>query len=143
MFLIFSFFASLTTTSDALDELQLKRYCCRRMVLTHVDLIEKLLHYNRAFHLHTLFSLSDPSSIRLISSHLQLWNVQRTRQPFDHHLGVLMATSLDSFLCLLNPVLRTPRLDAVGAVRTHRTRTFRSTTGFNCVSLSWKACERG
>nr|XP_019002346.1 DNA-directed RNA polymerase I, II, and III subunit rpabc5 [Kwoniella mangroviensis CBS 8507]OCF65807.1 DNA-directed RNA polymerase I, II, and III subunit rpabc5 [Kwoniella mangroviensis CBS 8507] len=31
---------------DALDRLQLKRYCCRRMVLTHVDLIEKLLMYN-------------------------------------------------------------------------------------------------
>ncbi|KAI9199462.1 DNA-directed RNA polymerases I, II, and III subunit rpabc5 [Polychytrium aggregatum] len=30
---------------EALDELGLKRYCCRRMVLTHVDLIEKLLHY--------------------------------------------------------------------------------------------------
>lgn len=28
---------------DAMDELGLKRYCCRRMVLTHVDLIEKLL----------------------------------------------------------------------------------------------------
>ncbi|KAJ1853354.1 DNA-directed RNA polymerases I, II, and III subunit RPABC5, partial [Coemansia sp. RSA 486] len=27
---------------EALDELGLKRYCCRRMVLTHVDLIEKL-----------------------------------------------------------------------------------------------------
>ncbi|KAH9444256.1 hypothetical protein MJO29_003121 [Puccinia striiformis f. sp. tritici] len=31
---------------DAMDALGLKRYCCRRMVLTHVDLIEKLLLYN-------------------------------------------------------------------------------------------------
>ena len=27
---------------DALDALELRRYCCRRMILTHVDLIEKL-----------------------------------------------------------------------------------------------------
>jgi len=27
--------------SDALDVLGLSRYCCRRMLMTHVDLIEK------------------------------------------------------------------------------------------------------
>lgn len=30
---------------DAIDALELRRYCCRRMILTHVDLIEKLLKY--------------------------------------------------------------------------------------------------
>jgi DNA-directed RNA polymerase I, II, and III subunit RPABC5 len=32
--------------SDAMDQLGLKRYCCRRMVLTHVNLIDKLLAYH-------------------------------------------------------------------------------------------------
>ena len=37
------------TERDALDELGLRRYCCRRMVLTHVDLIQKLLLYNSMY----------------------------------------------------------------------------------------------
>ncbi len=35
----------LTAHSDAMDQLGLKRYCCRRMLMTHIDLIEKLLKY--------------------------------------------------------------------------------------------------
>ena len=31
--------------AEILNQLGLRRYCCRRMLLTHVDLIEKLLSY--------------------------------------------------------------------------------------------------
>ncbi|KAJ4993008.1 RNA polymerase N/8 kDa subunit [Stagonosporopsis vannaccii] len=44
---------------DALDELGLTRYCCRRMILTHVDLIEKLLKYVLA-----LFKRQRPQATR-------------------------------------------------------------------------------
>jgi len=32
---------------EALNALGLNRYCCRRMLITHVDLIVKLLNYNK------------------------------------------------------------------------------------------------
>lgn len=31
---------------EAMDKLKLHRYCCRRMILTHVELIEMLLNYD-------------------------------------------------------------------------------------------------
>eukprot|EP00051_Salpingoeca_urceolata_P018095 m.252245 g.252245 ORF g.252245 m.252245 type:complete len:70 (-) comp19121_c0_seq2:262-471(-) len=40
-----TFLNSEYTEGQALDALNLKRYCCRRMILTHVDLIERLLDY--------------------------------------------------------------------------------------------------
>lgn len=30
---------------DALDKLGLRRYCCRRMILTHVDIIDQFMIY--------------------------------------------------------------------------------------------------
>ena len=32
-----------------LDELGVKRYCCRRMLLLHVDLIYDMIKYHRAY----------------------------------------------------------------------------------------------
>lgn len=34
-----------------MDQLGLKRYCCRRMIMTHVDLVEKLLKYVVNYHI--------------------------------------------------------------------------------------------
>jgi DNA-directed RNA polymerase I, II, and III subunit RPABC5 len=33
------------TRKEALDELGLRRYCCRRILLAHVELIDKILEY--------------------------------------------------------------------------------------------------
>ncbi|MCX6801715.1 MAG: DNA-directed RNA polymerase subunit N [Candidatus Diapherotrites archaeon] len=31
----------------ALDELGIKRYCCRRMLLSHVDLMDEIMRYGK------------------------------------------------------------------------------------------------
>jgi DNA-directed RNA polymerase subunit N len=30
-----------------LDDLGVKRYCCRRMLLSHIDIISEVIHYTR------------------------------------------------------------------------------------------------
>jgi len=32
---------------EVLDELNIKRYCCRRMFLSHVELIDEILKYEK------------------------------------------------------------------------------------------------
>jgi DNA-directed RNA polymerase I, II, and III subunit RPABC5 len=34
------------TENEALEKLGIKRYCCKRMIISHVDMIESLLNYS-------------------------------------------------------------------------------------------------
>jgi DNA-directed RNA polymerases I, II, and III subunit RPABC5 len=34
------------TEAEALDALHLERYCCRRMILSHIDLVDDLIPYS-------------------------------------------------------------------------------------------------
>ncbi len=44
--------------ADIFKELGLNRYCCRRMIISHVDLIEKLLKYNsKLFYIYIKFNI--------------------------------------------------------------------------------------
>jgi DNA-directed RNA polymerase I, II, and III subunit RPABC5 len=45
-----------------MDKLGLTRYCCRRMLMTHVDLIEKLLRYATLWPCLTAISLTNSIS---------------------------------------------------------------------------------
>ena len=36
-------------SEKALDQLQLPRYCCRRMMVSHVEMIDKILLYNSIY----------------------------------------------------------------------------------------------
>jgi DNA-directed RNA polymerase subunit N (RpoN/RPB10) len=87
--------------SDAMNELQLKRYCCRRMVLTHVDLIEKLLLYNRCVvsFLHIVVVDSRPSSER----------AHQGQEPDHHATAASITPGQDLARTLVHATLPSPR----------------------------------
>ena len=73
-----SFAETLTTVvflprSDALNELGLMRYCCRRMLLTHVDLMTRLLNYNSTFKKNVFAILQSSSMNPPPHHHLMLY----------------------------------------------------------------------
>jgi DNA-directed RNA polymerase subunit N (RpoN/RPB10) len=35
-----------STENDALESLKIERYCCKRMMISHVDLVTKLIKYS-------------------------------------------------------------------------------------------------
>ncbi len=60
----------------ALDQLGMKRYCCRRMLITHVDLIEKLLLYNSKYYLTQFMRLQMLAKFNIQTKLIKLkcWN---------------------------------------------------------------------
>jgi DNA-directed RNA polymerase I, II, and III subunit RPABC5 len=62
--------------AEALDALNLKRYCCRRMLLTHVDLIEKLYVSN------AVFTNPDPTNTNRLN-----YNIYERRDQAIHNQG--------------------------------------------------------
>lgn len=54
------------TEAEALAALKLERYCCRRMVLSHIDLVDELIPYSVPVvgNMHQLSSVATPTPSR-------------------------------------------------------------------------------
>ncbi|KAF7592840.1 hypothetical protein BBP40_012375 [Aspergillus hancockii] len=83
---------------DAMDQLGCKRYCCRRMIMTHVDLIEKLLRTANRNPSESNAGLMDNFHSSCLSSTSIGAGSTKTRDLADYEAGLAIASATTTYV---------------------------------------------
>jgi hypothetical protein len=116
-----------------MDRLGLKRYCCRRMVMTHVDLIEKLLKYD-IIYLNLIFAAWGIKILTYQQVHSRRTQREEDRDPAEEGRRVNNQRSM----CILG--VRQPLEDGAG-VRCYWYRHIGSSSATLLLDAKRKRCS--